>query len=97
MALKLQLYEFKLLYRPGKKHGNADTLPWRIYATTGIPTFPGKTEIKQDQLRDPQMKQLLLYLDENKLTSNKADVTRVPNLESFFVVTKGRVIIDNLT
>ena len=43
------------------------------------------------------MKQLLLYLDENKLTSNKADVTRVPNLESFFVVTEGRVIIDNLT
>ena len=97
MALKLQLYEFKLLYRPGKKHGNADTLPWRIYATTGIPTFPGKTEIKQDQLRDPQMKQLLLYLDENKLTSNKADVTRAANLESSFVVTEGIVIIANLT
>lgn len=43
------------------------------------------------------MKQLLLYLDENKLTSNKADVTRAANLESSFVVTEGIVIIANLT
>ena len=98
LALKIQRYEFKLLYHPRKKHGNSDTLPWRIYATTtDIPIFPGKTEIKQDQLRDPQMKQLLLYLDENKLTSNKADVTRAANLESSFVVTEGIVIIANLT
>ena len=39
------------------------------------------------------MKQLFLCLDENKLTSNKADVTRVPILESSFVVTEGIVIL----
>ena len=85
-SLKLQQYTFTIQYRPGKKHGNADSLSRRIYGTVSSITIPNKTidDIKDAQRQDSALIDLIMYLDTQQLPQSTKASSHILKLEDHF-------------
>ncbi|XP_065639444.1 uncharacterized protein LOC136072218 [Hydra vulgaris] len=68
-SLILQSYNFKIEYRSGNVHGNADGLSRRNYDTVATLTVPGKTidQVVKEQRTDPFYANLVIYLVKKEL------------------------------
>ena len=71
-ALTLQEYDFNIQYRPGKDHGNADTLSRHVYTIFQQPMFPQTSmeESHKAQSRDDKLQPLIQYLKDGTLPTD---------------------------
>ena len=66
MALLLQQYDFNIVYRPGRIHGNADCLSRRPYDSFEISSLkkeePQTPHTQEMQRRDPELATMIDFL-----------------------------------
>lgn len=71
-ALLLQQYDFEIVHRPGKMHGNADSLSRRPYDTRECNSIqkdePQVAKVQELQRRDFDLSEIIDYLENDILT-----------------------------
>ena len=74
MALLLQQYDFNIVYRPGRIHGNADCLSRRPYDSCEISSLkkeePQTPHTQEMQRRDPELAAMIDFLENDILPTN---------------------------
>ena len=86
MALLLQQYDFNIVYRPGRIHGNADCLSRRPYDSFEIRSLkkeePQTPHTPEMQRRDPELATMIDFL--------KNDIQK-KRMMSYLLTIKNRV------
>ena len=66
-ALLLQQYDFEIVHRPGKVHGNADSLSRRPYVTSEFNSLqredPQVSKTREMQRRDVELSEIIDFLE----------------------------------
>ena len=66
-ALLLQQYDFEIVHRPGKVHGNADSLSKRPYVTSEFNSLqredPQVSKTREMQRRDVELSEIINFLE----------------------------------
>lgn len=88
-AILLQQYDFNIVHRSGRSHGNADALSRRDYDTiiATVDTSGVQTEkIKSLQRKDPALADIIEYLEFEQLPNDsKAAKTLLYTIEQYFL------------
>ena len=70
-SLLLQQYDFNIIHRPGKHHGNADGLSRRPYENCELSALqredPQIARIRELQRRDPELSEMIDFLESDNL------------------------------
>ena len=80
-ALLLQLFNFEIVHRPGCQNGNADALSGRPYPSTNLNALQQSDaeidKIREKQQKDPELREIMDYIQHDILTSNDAKATKI--------------------
>ena len=80
-ALLLQQYNFDIVHRPGCQNGNANALSRRPYPTTNLSALqqsdPEIDKIREKQRKDPELSEMIDYIQDDILPSNDAKASRI--------------------
>ena len=79
-ALLLQQYDFNIVHRPGRNHGNADCLSRRPYDSCEISSLmkeePQTLHTQEMQRRDPEPAAMIDFLENDILPTNDKDARK---------------------
>ena len=80
-ALLLQQYDFKIVHRPGKVHGNADSLSRCPYVTSEFNSLqrddPEVSKTREMQRRDVELSEIIDFLESDVLPFDDRDARKV--------------------
>ena len=80
-ALLLQQYDFEIVHRPGKVHGNADSLSRRPYVTSEFNSLqrddPQVSKAREMQRRDVELSEIIDFLESDVLPFDDRDARKV--------------------
>ena len=79
-ALLLQQYDFNIVHRPGRNHGNADCLSRRPYAceiSSLKKEEPQTLHTREMQRRDPELTAMIDFLENDILPTNDRDACKI--------------------
>ena len=80
-ALLLQQYDFDVIHCPGCQNGNADVLSRRPYPNANLSALqqshPNIDEIREKQQRDPDLGEMIDYIQDDILPSNDARARKI--------------------
>ena len=80
-ALLLQQYDFNIVHRPGRIHGNADCLSRRPYDSCEMSSLkkeePRTPHTQEMQRRDPELAVMIDFLENDILPTNDKDARKI--------------------
>lgn len=80
-ALLLQQCDFEIVHRPGKVHGNADSLSRRPYVTSEFNSLqrddPQVSKTREMQRRDVELSEIIDFLESDVLPFDNRDARKV--------------------
>ena len=80
-ALLLQQYDFNIVHRPGRIHGNADCLSRRPYDSCEISSLkkeePQTPHTQEMQRRDPELAAMIDFLENDILPTKDKDARKI--------------------
>ena len=80
-ALLLQQYDFNIVHRPGRIHGNADCLSRRPYDSCAMSSLskegPQTPHTQEMQRRDPELAVMIDFLENDILPTNDKDARKI--------------------
>ena len=93
-ALTLQEYDFNIQYRPGKDHGNADTLSRRVYTISQLLMFPqiSTEELPKAQSRDDKLQPLIQYLKDGTLPNDAQTAEKLMRQEDQYFLSNNDIL-----
>ena len=90
-ALLLQQYDFEIVHRPGKVHGNADSLSRRPYVTSEFNSLqrddPQVSKTRKMQRSDVELSEIIDFLESDVLPFDDRDARKVLLISNAFYFT----------
>ena len=91
-GLALQELDTEIIYRPGRSNSAADALSRVPLPVKIVAAVPDSTVLREEQLKDPQLKQIIDYLEKDELPNDEKQSKRLVMERPCYEMENGELI-----